>query len=85
MKPLIAETSESRKRTLKCFNEKNQHVGVMHIIDTNCVDSILNVYNRTEWCSECGAVVIRRMVDGRHMGDTYPMQFPNLTRRELKK
>ena len=70
---------------MKCFNEKNQHIGNLKTIIRFTVDSICDVEAVVNWCPKCGAIVVDKEVDGRLMNSRVKMQFPNITREALKK
>jgi len=66
---------------MKCFNEKNQHIGRLETLRRF---THLDTESVVRYCPECGAIVIDREVDGRIMGSVVKMKFPEITRRALK-
>ncbi len=63
---------------MKCFNEKNQHIGRLETLRRF---THLDTESVVRWCPECGTVVIDREVDGRLMGSVVKMKFPKAVRK----
>lgn len=67
---------------LKCFNEKNQHIGNLVVLDRTASGPNDNAV--TKWCPLCGAVVVDHENDNRVVGQYSPMRFSQITRNCLK-
>jgi predicted RNA-binding Zn-ribbon protein involved in translation (DUF1610 family) len=67
---------------MSCFNEKNQHIGKLVIMDRTSVDWDFDAV--TYWCPKCGACAVYKEYDGRVVGDYAKMRFPEITRKALK-
>jgi hypothetical protein len=67
---------------MKCFNEKNQHIGPLKELDRTEITYDEDVV--VKWCPQCGATVVDHEYDCRVVGNFTKMVFPAITRKALK-